>query len=216
MVDALRAHPAVKVYNAVVKPPATEAALRQAEKQVGAPLPKGVRAFYAAHDGVFLAWGLRGKAYERMPPFGYPDYGQPPGCINLLPVRKAMSPTWEKSSYVNQVQPAHQKLLFGAPLDPQPPVRAVCFDNFSMYNHAELVFGPDPVVIVSTDHGADLESSHFLDFETYLDMTLGLYGCNRYDHGVGIGSSRKPQRVASWGRKTGLDQLIAKIAADPE
>lgn len=216
MVKALRADPRVEVYEVVVNPPTTEQRLRAAEAVVG-PLPAALRAFYAAHDGVFLEWGLRGRVYEaRTGAFAYPDYGQPPGCINLVPVRMAMSTGWEQDGTVNEVQSDHQELLFGAPLDPEPPVRAVVLDNFSKYNHADLIFGPAPVVVVSTDHGADMDSSDFVDFDTYLEMTLALYGVNRYSEGIGIGWSRQPQRLAKWDRAPGLDEIVAKLLADDD
>lgn len=217
MVAALRAHPQVEVYEVVVNPPASEATLLAAEEEVGSPIPADLRAFYAAHDGVFLEWGLRGKDYpERTPAFGYPDYGQPPGCINIVSVRHAMSSGWEEDSHVNEVQRDHQAALFGAPLDPQPKVRAVTIDNFSKYNHADLIFGPEPVVVVSTDHGADMDSSDFVSPATYLDMTLALFGVNRYSEGIGIGWTRHPRRVDAWTKRPTLDEIVAKLAAEED
>lgn len=215
MVAALRAHPGVEVYAAELRPPASEADLRAAEEAVGSPMPADLRAFYAAHDGVFLEWGLRGHTYsEHSAPFAFPDYGAPPGCINLLPVGHAMSPDWEEDSHVNEVQSDHQELLFGAPLDPEMPVRAVCIDNFSRYNHADLIFGPEPVVVVSTDHGADMDSSDWVSFTVYLEMTLALFGVNRYSEGIGIGWSRQPQRVSAWEKRPSLDEIVAKLVAE--
>lgn len=215
MVAALRARPDVEVYEVFVRPRATTSDLRGAEAAIGAPLPDDLRAFYEAHDGVFLEWGLRDRDYEaRTDPFGWPDYGQPPGCINILPVADAMSPAWEEDFHVNQIQPDHQAHLFGAPLDPPPKVRAVCVDNFSKYNHGDLVLGPTPVMVVSTDHGADMDSSDFCDFATYLDMTLALYGVNRYDFGLGIGWTRTSQRLPAWTQAPTLDALLARLRDD--
>jgi hypothetical protein len=217
MVATLRAHPRVEVYEVEVRPPATEVGLAEAEEEIGMPLPAEVRAFYAAHDGVFLEWGLRGREYEaRTPAFGYPDYGQPPGCINLVPVREAMSGGWEADSHVNVIQPDHQALLFGAPLDPPPKVAAACIDNFSKYNHGDMIFGPEPVMVVSTDHGADMDSSDYTSFSTYLDMTLALWGVSRYSHGVGIGWTRKPERVTAWTKRPTLDEIIAELEKDAD
>ncbi len=215
MVSALRAHPQVEVYEVVINPPASEAALREAEEEIGMALPADMRSFYAAHDGVFLEWGLRGRKYDyQTQPFDYPDYGQPPGCINLLSVAQAMSRSWQAEYHVNEIQPEHQILLFGAVVDPPPPVGSVCIDNFSKYNHADLVLGPEPVVVVSTDHGADMDSSDFVSFSTYLDLTLAIYGANRYEHGLGIGWSRKPKRVDAWIQRPTLDELIARMIED--
>ena len=215
MIATLRAHPRVEVYEVVVRPPADEDELSDAEEEIGMPLPADMRAFYAAHDGVFLEWGLRGREYrERTPAFGYPDYGQPPGCINLVPVTTAMSPAWESDYHVNEIQPDHQALLFGAPLDPPPKVAAVCIDNFSKYNHGDMVLGPEPVMVVSTDHGADMDSSDYTTFSLYLDLTLARWGTNRYSEGLGIGWSRKSQRVTEWTKRPTLDEIIAKLEAD--
>ena len=215
MVATLRAHPRVEVYEVVVRPPASKAELAAAEEAIGMKLPADVRAFYAAHDGVFLEWGLRGQEYEaRTPAFGYPDYGQPPGCINLVPVRQAMSPAWEAESHVNEIQPDHQEALFGAPLDPPPKVAAACIDNFARYNHGDMIFGPEPVMVVSTDHGADMDSSDYTTFSIYLDMTLALWGTNRYQHGLGIGWTRHSERVSTWTKRPSLDEMIATLEAD--
>lgn len=215
LVETLRAHPEIEVLDVEVRPPAAESELRAAEERVGMPLPADLRAFYAAHDGVFLEWGLRGQAYDSpTSAFGYPDYGQPPGCINLLPVELAMSIGWEMECHVNEVQPEHQEHLFGRALDPQPKIRAVCVDNFSKYNHGDLIFGPEPVMVVSTDHGADMDSSDFMDFSTYLDATLAVYGLNRYRNGVGIGWTRPSQRITEWTHRPDLDALLSKLAAD--
>ena len=64
----------------------------------------------------------------------------------------------------------------------------MCVDNFARYNHGDLVFGPEPVMVVSTDYGADMDSSDFASFAVYLDMTLALFGVDRYEYGLGIGS----------------------------
>lgn len=217
MVGRLRAHPEAEVYEVVVRPPASEQQLRDAEEIVGSRLPDDLRAFYLAHDGVFLEWGLRGREYETLTdPFEFPDYGQPPGCINLLPVGMAMTADWEENYHVNQIQDDHQALLFGARLDPQPDVKAVCIDNYSKYNHGDLIFGPEPVMVVSTDHGADMNSSDFCSFSLYLEITLASFGACRYSHGLGIGWSRKSQRVTEWTRALELDALLAELRADDE
>ena len=212
MVAELRAHPRVQVYEVFVRPPASERSICDAEESVGARLPDDLRAFYAAHDGVFLEWGLRGREYDTLTDaFEFPDYGQPPGCINIVPVADAISPTWEQDYHVNQIQEDHQALLFGGPLAVQPEVKAVCVDNFSKYNHGDLVFGPEPVMVVSTDHGADMDSSNFSTFSVYLDMTLALFATNRYDHGLGIGWTGKPRRITEWTKRRTLDEVIAEL-----
>lgn len=215
MVAALRAHPKVKVFKAVVKKPATAAALAAAEKAIVRPLPADVRAFYEAHDGVFLEWGLKEQSYmAKTPPFKYPDYGQPPGCINLLPVKSALSASWQRDSHINTVFPEQQKRLFGKNLAEQPKTPAVCIDNYSKYNHADLIFGAltdEPLIVVATDHGADITSSHFLPFSLYLDVTLSLFGLDRYQQGLGCSFASKAKRIKEWTKKSELDVLVKKL-----
>lgn len=218
MVAALRAHPRVEVYEVVIRPSATNTSLRDAEKIFGMPLPEDLRSFYMEHDGVFLEWGLREPVdpYQHTEPFGAPDYGSPPGCINLLPITHAISPRWQAISYVNEIQPDHQTALFGAVLDPPPPFGACCIDNFSIYNHADLILGPKPVMVVSTDHGADMDSSDYCSFTTYLDMTLSIWGTNRYYNGIGIGWSRHSQPLDAWTKRPTLDETIAELLGKQE
>lgn len=216
LVATLRAHPEVEVFDVVVRPPASADALRDAEDRVGR-MPDDLRAFYAAHDGVFLEWGVRGKEYDpKTEPFAFPDYGHPPGCINLLPVGVAMSRSWEECFHVNEIQADHQRLLFGEAFEGLP-VKAVCVDNFAKYNHGDLVFGPEPVMpvmVVSTDHGADMDSSDFCSFSLYLEITLANFAANRYYHGLGCGWGRKPQRVTEWTKQLSLDALVAELRAE--
>lgn len=215
MVAELRAHSRIEVYDFVINPPASKGDVSAAEDAVGMKLPTDVREFYLAHDGIFLLWGLRGVEYPDRPgPFDYPDYGAPPGCINLVSIREAMSPHWSNESHVNEIQSDHQKLLFGAALDPSPKVDAVCIDNFSKYYHGDMIFGPEPVMVVSTDHGADMDSSDFCSFSVYLDLIIAQYGSCRYQDGLGIGWSRQPRRVTEWTQKRSLDQVIDAVDED--
>jgi hypothetical protein len=217
MVAALRKHPLVEVYEVWIGPSATNAALRDAEKIMGMPLPEDLRDFYLAHDGVFLEWGLREDTQPCLTePFGFPDYGSPAGCINLLPVTHAISPEWESSYHVNEIQPDHWQMLFGAVPEPPPPFGAACIDNFSKYNHADLILGPEPVVVVSTDHGADMDSSDYCSFSTYLDMTLAIWGTSRYYNGIGIGWTRHSQRLDAWTKRPTLDETIAWLQTTNE
>jgi hypothetical protein len=215
MVEELRAHPQVEVYEVEIRPSATNSALRKAEAEIGMPLPADLLEFYRAHDGVFLEWGLRGGEYRyKTEPFQYPDDDQPPGCINLLPVIHAMSTGWEADSHVNEIQDDHWIHLYGRVPDPRPRCGAVCVDNFRRYNHGDLILGPEPVMVVSTDYGADMDSSDYASFSTYLDLTLAIYGTNRYDNGLGIGWTRHSQRVDAWTQRPTLDSLIAGLLAE--
>lgn len=215
LVAAVRRHPRIEVYAAELRGPAHPADLAAAEEEIGRPLPAAMRTFYKAHDGAFLQWGFRGGAYESYtPPFGAPHDGTPPGCINLLPVKHVMSSAWRTESHVNEIDEDHEALLFGAPLHPEPPVPAVCVDNYSRYHHGDMIFGgpeQEPVMVVSTDYGADLDSSDFTSFATYLDLTLSLYGLCRYKYGLGIGWTRGPERVDAWTRRPSLDELLGGL-----
>jgi hypothetical protein len=215
VVAELRAHSRIEVYDFVIRPPASKGDITAAEDAVGMKFPADIRDFYRAHDGIFLLWGLRGIEYRDRPAlFGQPDYGAPPGCINLLSIGEAMSSHWQSESHVNEIDSDHQKLLFGAELDPLPKIEAVCIDNYSMYNHGDMIFGPEPVVVVSTDHGADLEASDFCSFSVYLDLVIAQYGSCRYKNGIGIGWSREPERVTAWTKKRSLDEIVAAVYKD--
>lgn len=217
MVDALRADRRIEVFDVVVRPPADPGEIAEAEAAVGSPLPPDLRDFYAAHDGVFVQWGLRGRDYsQRSGPFMHRDYldVEPPGCVNLLPVREAISPQWEENDWVNEVDAEQLALWFGQPPIPQLPVRSVVVDNFAKYQHGDLVFGPTPVMITSTDHGADMGASDFCSFSTYLDLTLTVFGADRYDCGLGIGWTRDGRYVDAWTKPADLDAIISRLLAD--
>ncbi len=113
MVGTLRANPRVKVLAAKLMPPASPAALAKAERAIQRRLPPAMRAFYEAHNGVFLRWGLKGREYPKLARFEFPDYEAAPGCINMLPVEKAMSPDWQRESHLNEVDEDCWKALFG-------------------------------------------------------------------------------------------------------
>ncbi len=211
MLQTLRNHPAIEVFSVVVQPPAEPYELTTAEEILGQPLPAAMREFYAAHNGIFLEWGLKGVDYaEKTAPFRYPDYDQPPGCINLLPIADVATENWETSYHVNEISQSQQKLLFGAVPSPQPPIRAVCVDNFSKFNHADLIIGPEPLVVVATDHGADMSSSDFLPFELYLEVTLAVFGTNRYAP-LGCDGSGKSKRISKWDQYPTLDEILKNI-----
>lgn len=204
MVEALRAHPAIEVLAFELGSPASGAVLSQAERTAGITLPPSILEFYAAHDGVFLEWGLRGSTYQRTNPYDYPDYGAPPGCINLLPIAAAFQRDWQTTFHVNELASGQEELFFGRELDPERPLQAITIDNFSKFQHADMIIGPDPVVLVSTDHGADLTSSDFMSFETYLEVTLAVFGSNRF-YAV---RSDEPARLVGPRERPTLDAIV--------
>jgi hypothetical protein len=216
VVNTLRNHPRVALLAHELRPPAPRAAIERAEAAIGRKLPRSIRDFYRAHDGAFLLWGLAGKTYQDVPSaFGFPDYGAPPGCINLLPIEEAMSASWESDSHVNEADDDQWEHLFGVKPAEEIRPRAVIADNFSRYHHGDLILGPEPVMIVSTDHGVDMDASDFMSFDTYLDCTLSVFGTNRYQ-AFGIGWSRHSQRIEKWDKRPGLDELLAAIEKDEE
>jgi hypothetical protein len=215
LVSELRSHPKVEVYLVDLGPPVSSWEVEAVEKGLGQPLPADLLAFYRAHNGAFLEWGLKNTVldYEHTPSFSRPSYRAPPGCINLLDASSALSRTWADDFSVNAVSPELQVRLFGKIVEPKPPFGAAVIDDFSKYHHGDLVIGPEPVMIVSSDHGAELEESDFMSFSTYLDLTLALFGTNRYD-AVGhvlLGGTRK--RLDRWTESPTLDGVIAKVEA---
>lgn len=221
LLRTLQAHPDVEVYAWAVEPPASAARLADAERFLNVQLPPAMRAFYTELNGFFVEWAPIGdKHEEKTSPFGYPDYGQPPGCINLLPIEEALTTAWQEEYHVNEIQSDHWEALYGRPQTEEESERlfdrsACCIDNFSKYNHADLILGPEPLVVISTDHGADMDSSDHMTFETYLELTLATWGLNRY-RSAGIGWSRKSQRLHQFTDRPSLDQVIAQMRAEAE
>ncbi|MCU0655916.1 MAG: SMI1/KNR4 family protein [Polyangiaceae bacterium] len=216
LLTVLGKHPEVEVFDAHIAPPAPLEALAEAEAFLGVPMPAAMREFYQEMNGFFVEWAPRGvEAPSHTGVFGFPDYGQPPGCINLLPVEEALSTSWQEDSHVNEIQEDHFEQLFGRPRTEEEAERlfdrgACCVDNFSKYNHGDLVLGPEPLMVVSTDHGADMEASDFLSFELYLELALSTWGLNRYSS-IGIGWSRKPRRIDAWTERPSLDHIIERM-----
>lgn len=216
IVAELRAHPEVEVYKATVRRPVGQRPIKIAEGRLARPLPEAMRAFYSAHNGVFLQWGLKGRDYREkaVPAFHIPDIGAPPGCINLLPLTEAINGEWQFSYTVNEISDNHWKILYGDDTSARPYFQAFVIDYFARYHHADLINGPQPYMVVSTDYGADMDSSDYTTFDEYLDATLSLYGLCRYDHAFGIGWTRRTQRAEPWSKRPTLDEIIALVKAD--
>lgn len=214
MVDELRKQEGIVVHHFVVNEPASEQELLDAEASLGFALPPDLRAFYAAHNGIALAWGFEDAEGEVPEPFDFPDYGTPPGMVNLLPVGDAWSKSWQADSHVNEVDDSLQEKLFGAVPDPLPPVGAVVVDNYSKWSHGDLVLGgPDGgLMIVSSDHGAEMDSSDGLPFNAYLEMILATWGTCRYKGG--LGSRNDPKRLATWSLHRPLSAIVAAARED--
>ena len=116
LLRTLQAHPDVEVYAWAVEPPASAARLADAERFLNVQLPPAMRAFYTELNGFFVEWAPIGdKHEEKTSPFGYPDYGQPPGCINLLPIEEALTTAWQEEYHVNEIQSDHWEALYGRP-----------------------------------------------------------------------------------------------------
>lgn len=218
MLDALQAHPKIEVLDAILRPPASPADIAAAEEALKRPLPDDVRDFYLAHDGVFLAWGLRGRTCrEPLEPFGWPDYGAPPGVINLLPIREVFSSGWVADDTINWTDDDH-RVIFGVDQDEdEERLRAVVVDNFSKFHHADLVFGPadQPAwTLIADDHGAELMESNLSSFATYLDVVLAQWGTERMKvYKVSRYRQPKKMKAAPKSRPT-LDEVVAAVEAD--
>ncbi|AKT40658.1 SMI1/KNR4 family protein [Chondromyces crocatus] len=219
MVEALRAHPKVEVYEVKVAAPASDAAIARAEAQLKRSLPDDVRAFYLAHDGVFLTWGLAGRAVQDpLSAFEFPDYGAPPGVINLLPIDRVFRRFWVEQSFINWYERPHTA-IFGVAAqdaDDEQRVRAGLVDSFGNYHHADMVFGPpdQPArMLVAGDHGADLMSSNVSSFATYLEVTLAIWGTDR----MRAYKSRRygrPSVLEGPPMRPSLDEIIARLERD--
>lgn len=217
MVDALRAHPKVEIIESVIRPPASSAAFNAAEKLIGRALPDDLVEFYLDHDGIYLTWGLNGRTYgNAIEPFGWPDYGTPPGVINLLPIGEVFSANWVDSYTINWTDDDH-RTIYGTDLEEDDErVHAVVIDFFSKFYHTDMVFGPvdrPGYVLIADDHGAELMESNLSSFTTYLDVVLAcwatermpMYKVSRYQH---------PEVFDKPSSRLTLDEVIASAEND--
>ena len=218
MLDALRAHPNVEVFEAIVRPPASGAAIIAAEKLIGRSLPDDVMEFYAAHDGVFLSWGLKGRQYDEkaIEPFGWPDYGTPPGVIHLMPMGRVFSSDWVDTGTINWTDDDHQ-VIYGVDLEEDDTrVHAVVVDFYSKYRHADLVFGPinrPGFVLIADDHGAELLESNLSSFTTYLDVVLAQWGTERM-RSYKVSRYPHPEQIHAPRFRPTLDEVVAEAEKD--
>ncbi len=219
MLDALQAHPKIEVFDVVIRPPVSGAAILSAEKALGRSLPDDVLAFYLAHDGVFLAWGLRGREYgNSIEPFGWPDYGTPPGVINLLPIGEVFSPGWVMDGTVNWTDDDH-RVIYGVDPDEdedESRVRAVVVDFYAKFYHADLVFGPadrPPFTLIADDHGAEMMESNLSSFATYLDVVLALWGTERMPS-YKVSRYRQPKEITTPKSRPTLDEVVDEAEKD--
>ena len=215
MLDALRAHPKIEVFETIVRPPVSGAAIRAAEKLLGRELPEDVIDFYVAHDGIFLSWGLKDREYDSkaIEPFGCPDYGTPPGVINLLPIGEAFSSGWIAEGTINWTDDDHRVIYGVGPDDDEDTrVHAVVIDYFSKFYHADLVFGPvdrPGYVLIADDHGAELLESNLSSFSTYLDVVLACWGAERMPM-YKVARYPEPKEIHEPKSRPTLDEVIAE------
>ncbi|WP_224366799.1 SMI1/KNR4 family protein [Hyalangium versicolor] len=218
MVAALRAHPQVDVYDVVIRPPASPDDIAAAEEALKRPLPADMRSFYLAHDGVFLSWGLKDRTYNtRLDPFTWPDYGTPPGVINLLPLHQVVSPDWVANSVINWTASSH-RTIYGADMvkGGDKGVPAVVVDYYSNFRHADMVFGPEdrPAwMLIADDHGAELLESNLSSFSTYLDVVLAQWGTQRMNQ-YKVSEYRAPRELKEPRTRPTLEAVVADALAD--
>jgi hypothetical protein len=218
MVDALRAHPKIDVFDAIVRPPASGAAIIAAEKLIGRALPDDLMEFYVAHDGAFLSWGLKGREYDgnAIEPFGWPDYGTPPGVINLLPIGDAFSAGWVQDCTINWTDDDHRVIYGVDPEEDDSRVHAVVVDNFSKFYHTDLVFGPvdrPGYVLIADDHGAELMESNLSSFTTYLDVVLAQWGTERMPS-YKVSRYKQPKEFHAPTLRPTLDEVVDEAERD--
>lgn len=213
IIAELEAHPDVEVYGWELGEPASAEHVRASIEAVGITPTQAMLDFYTAHDGAYLEWGLAGEEYNITGGLGgFADYGNPPGSVNILPAQRAFSPSWQENYTINEsVGDETWNLAYGED-DPEELPTAVVIDLFSNYHHTDLLLGPEPLLVVASDHGADLGCSDFLTFAQYLELVIARYGASPYE-AVGIGWSRSARRVESIAHPS-LDDILARIKED--
>ena len=210
---ALDAHPDIELFGSKLGEPGDKAAIEALMNSVGCTPDPAIVDFYTAHDGAYLEWGLKGREYERVGEGGWPDYGTPPGVINMLTARDVFSADWQSEYTINQtIGDETWNLAYGKPEPTERSPNAVVVDYFSIYYHTDLLLGPEPLLVVASDHGADLSCSDLMTFSQYLDLVIAQFGWNPYK-AVGIGWSRPAQRLSAIPTLT-LDEIVAKIRAE--
>lgn len=223
MVEALRAHPKVEIYDVEIRPPASAEDIAAAEAALRRPMPDDLRAFYLAHDGVFLSWGIKGRpCREPLAPFGWPDYGAPSGVINLLPVRQVFSSSWLKDGTVNWTNDDHLVIYgVGDSYDEddeigEERIRAVVVDHYAMFHHADIVFGPvdrPAWTLIADDHGAEMMESNLSNFSSYLDIAIALWGTERMS-AYKVARYKEPHEITKSKIRPTLEEVVAEAETD--
>src|SRR5262249_20681443 len=95
--------------------------------------------------------------------------------------------------------------------DDEERVRAVVVDNYSMFRHADLVFGPidrPAWALIADDHGAELMESNLSSFATYLDIALACWGTERMP-AYKVSRYMQPQEIKEPKHRPTLDEVVA-------
>lgn len=216
IVSELKAHPQVNFVGSQLEGPAERTDIEASMKSVGMEPVKEIVDFYAEHNGAYLEWGIKDREYQWTGIDGYPDYGSAPGLINMLGHADVFTSGWQDDYVINPlVGDDPWSLAYPGQEDPGEEVTtAVVVDNFNIYYHSDMLLGPEPLIVVASDHGADLSCSDFLTFPQYLELVIARYGSSPY-RAVGIGWSRPAQRVTAI-EKPSLDDLISTIIKEED
>jgi hypothetical protein len=182
-ISELQTNDLITVDNAVVKEPATPDLIDTFEMMTGLRLPKYIKDFYLAANGVECTWRIRQdiatSELEKIKDEGEQadyDYSKPLGAVKILPVQDMMMDTYWKPPFQegegsNEAFEFHDRqYTYGAFAK-----KLKIFDAYDQANNdvecAALVTddpGKDYYLLILDNYFADWHNSRLVEFEAYI------------------------------------------------
>jgi len=182
-IDQLKSHPLIAVDEAGIYEPATPELIDNFEIMLNLRLPKNIKDFYLAANGLKCIWrirpGLPADVMNKIKNEGEQkdfDYSKPLGAINILPVQdmlmnKYWKPPFQDESGTQPFEFNNKQTTLGVFAK-----QLKIFDAYFISNDFEciaLITETDKIVeqfylLMLDDNFADWHNSRIIDFETYI------------------------------------------------
>ena len=182
MVEALEAHPKIKVLNWWMGEPVSEAEIKETETELGTSLDPSLLAFFRECNGFQIRWiheeAPYGDDFEEEEPKNkqvpdelfIEDDDCMTGAINLVPLKRAF---WQSLDYIPE-EGSHSYNGKSYPIaDFYGSISP--FDRFSNYYDGAFITienKSNPPVVEGSDYQADYTSKRVVDFATYIEFLL--------------------------------------------